>query len=624
MKNIALKSLEYSEKFNVRKTNKNKNLGELVSSIKNHGLLENLIVIKGRKNKFEVVAGGRRLLALNELQKEGFLKAEHQVPCEIVSKKNAEEVSLAENAVRAEMHPADQFEAFAKLFNDGKSIADIAACFGVSDSIVEKRLKLGKLSPILMGAYREDKIKLEVLMAYTLTDDHSKQEEVYHATKDSWNGDNARAIRNMLTETSISATDKIVKFIGLDAYKDAGGTLRHDLFSEANDTYLEDLELVHKLADEKLQNKADELFKKWSWCETAINSDYEILSKYDRYYPTRSAIPEELSSEHEVISEKIDELESSPEDNEKELKKLSQKFTELTEKINSYTTFKDIEYKTGGCIISIDWHGDFQITEGLIRPEDKKKIQQLEKGEDSEDTEISSASNSDNITYSQALTERLKNYRLHPVKMAVAKNFDVSFDLVFFSMCSKLFRKMDNYQYYYDSCLGLTAEEYYYPAQLASDDETCSKFKQLEDDFFNELPLDWLNLKEENEKFEAFCELKEEAKHQLFAACTAKLLKSQLPNLGRSSKLFETIKSKLNVDVSQIWRPNSSNFLERVTKSQLLDLAEELIGKEWADKHKSKKKGELVEVMNEAFNGSQKEFSEEQKQKLNSWLPEGM
>jgi hypothetical protein len=31
-----------------------------------------------------------------------------------------------------------------------------------------------------------------------------------------------------------------------------------------------------------------------------------------------------------------------------------------------------------------------------------------------------------------------------------------------------------------------------------------------------------------------------------------------------------------------------------------------------------------VEVMNEAFNGSQKEFSEEQKQKLNSWLPEGM
>jgi ParB family chromosome partitioning protein len=393
MKNIALKSLEYSEKFNVRKTNKNKNLGELVSSIKNHGLLENLIVIKGRKNKFEVVAGGRRLLALNELQKEGFLKAEHQVPCEIVSKKNAEEVSLAENAVRAEMHPADQFEAFAKLFNDGKSIADIAACFGVSDSIVEKRLKLGKLSPILMGAYREDKIKLEVLMAYTLTDDHSKQEEVYHATKDSWNGDNARAIRNMLTETSISATDKIVKFIGLDAYKDAGGTLRHDLFSEANDTYLEDLELVHKLADEKLQNKADELFKKWSWCETAINSDYEILSKYDRYYPTRSAIPEELSSEHEVISEKIDELESSPEDNEKELKKLSQKFTELTEKINSYTTFKDIEYKTGGCIISIDWHGDFQITEGLIRPKDKKKIQQLEKGEDSEDTEISSASN---------------------------------------------------------------------------------------------------------------------------------------------------------------------------------------------------------------------------------------
>lgn len=622
MQNIALKSLEHSDKFNVRKTNKDKNISELVASIKNHGLLENLLVIKAKKNKFEVVAGGRRLLALNQLQKEGFLKNEYQVPCEVVSKKNAEEISLAENAIREAMHPADQFEAFSKLSQDGKSIADIAACFGVSDTIVEKRLKLGKLSPVLMEAYRNEEISLEILMAYTLTDDHARQEEVYNATKDNYYN-SANSVRNMLTETSISATDKIVKFIGLDNYKNAGGTLKHDLFCDNDTTYLDDLELVNKLANEKLQEKAKELSQKWSWCETAISYDYDTFSKYDRYYPTQNPVPDELNLEFEEITEKLNELEDNPEANKHKLGEVSQKYLELAEKVDSYTSFQENEYQTGGCLISIDWHGNFDIREGLIRPEDKKKIQEASTEENSETSNQVISQSAEAPSYSQALIERLKNYRLHPVKIAIADDFETSFDFMLYTMCSRLF-KQSNYYYYSNNRLGLTVEEYYYPHQLASDDETCSKFQKAEENLYSKLPLDWLNAENENDKFECFCNLTKEQKQQLFSACTAKILKPQLSDESQKSDIFEVIKERLSVDVSEHWRPNSSNFLERITKSQLVELAEDLISKEWAEKHKSKKKGELVKVMNEAFNGSQNDFTEEQKTKLNSWLPEGM
>jgi ParB family chromosome partitioning protein len=68
------------------------------------------------------------------------------------------------------------------LHNDkGMAADDIAARFGVTPAVVRQRLKLGAVSPVLMALYREDGITLEQLMAFTITDDHARQEEV-------WNG----------------------------------------------------------------------------------------------------------------------------------------------------------------------------------------------------------------------------------------------------------------------------------------------------------------------------------------------------------------------------------------------------------------------------------------------------
>ena len=133
---------------NVRKTPANPFAeAELVASIKAHGLLENLVARADDPDsdgteRFAVVAGGRRLAALKALAEDGTIHADHLVPCKIAGNGNAGELSLAENVIRIAMHPADQVVAFSQLARSGVTVAAIAARFGVTERLVEQRLRL--------------------------------------------------------------------------------------------------------------------------------------------------------------------------------------------------------------------------------------------------------------------------------------------------------------------------------------------------------------------------------------------------------------------------------------------------------------------------------------------------
>ena len=90
------------------------------------------------------------------------------------------EISLTENVVRAPMHPADQFEAFRALVDDGNSVADIAARFGISETAVKQRLRLSRVSPtVFRGAYRSGDLTLEQVQAFAVSDDHAHQNLIY-------------------------------------------------------------------------------------------------------------------------------------------------------------------------------------------------------------------------------------------------------------------------------------------------------------------------------------------------------------------------------------------------------------------------------------------------------------
>lgn len=90
-------------KANVRRVNAAVGVSELADSIEAHGLLHNLTVRKGKKGKYEVVAGSRRLAALRLLAKEGRFADDVAIPCNVREAGQDTELSLAENVQREAM-----------------------------------------------------------------------------------------------------------------------------------------------------------------------------------------------------------------------------------------------------------------------------------------------------------------------------------------------------------------------------------------------------------------------------------------------------------------------------------------------------------------------------------------
>ena len=124
------------------------------------------------------VAGARRFAALTKLAKDKAISKTFGVPCRVIDSEASTESSLAENIIRQNMHPADQFEAFRRLVDEGTGVEEVAARFGVTATFVRQRLKLANVAPRFIELYREEKITLEQLMALAITDDHSAQENV--------------------------------------------------------------------------------------------------------------------------------------------------------------------------------------------------------------------------------------------------------------------------------------------------------------------------------------------------------------------------------------------------------------------------------------------------------------
>lgn len=142
---------------NVRKTaGADVALAELAASIASIGLLQPLVARPGSDGQHHVIAGNRRLAALHILASNGRIAADSPIPCTVITEAiDATEASLAENIVREQMHPADQFKAFRDLADKGILVTDIAAKFGVDAALVLKRLKLGRVSPTILQAYRK-------------------------------------------------------------------------------------------------------------------------------------------------------------------------------------------------------------------------------------------------------------------------------------------------------------------------------------------------------------------------------------------------------------------------------------------------------------------------------------
>ena len=386
---ISLARLSLSP-ANARRTGAGAGIDALAASIQAHGLLQSLVVRPRlgsggqATGRYEVVAGGRRLAALKLLAKRRRIGKGSAIACRVLDGDAASgcEASLAENVVRQDMHPADQFEAFAGLHQDGAGlgIEDIAARFGLSAHTVRQRLRLAVLSPVLVQAYRDEALTLDHLTAFAVTQDQAAQERVFGQLQP-WQR-HPDTIRRLLTQALVPTTDRRAVFVGLEAYQAAGGTVQRDLFSEDRGGWIADPVLLERLVAERMEREAEAVRAEgWRW--VVVGQDAAMACfRLRRVGPDTVALSEadearrsELAARYDQLAEPYDGHDDTlPEAVAAALDAIERELSELDALTRAYRV-EDVA--RAGASLTVAQDGTLRIERGFVRPEDEARPESM-------------------------------------------------------------------------------------------------------------------------------------------------------------------------------------------------------------------------------------------------------
>ncbi|MBO6638465.1 MAG: ParB/RepB/Spo0J family partition protein [Roseitalea sp.] len=154
---------------NVRHGRKPPAIDDILPSIRERGILQPLLV-RPNGDGFEIVAGRRRYHAAQKIAEEGTDDSP-VLPCAIMQTGDdaaALEASLLENVARADMDPMAEYEAFARLVKEGRTVTDIAAIFAVTEQQVKRSFALANLLPAIRRLFKDDRIDVITLRHLTL------------------------------------------------------------------------------------------------------------------------------------------------------------------------------------------------------------------------------------------------------------------------------------------------------------------------------------------------------------------------------------------------------------------------------------------------------------------------
>ena len=129
-----------SNKFQPRKNFDEKNLLDLINSIKERGIIQPIIVRKSEDNKlkYEIIAGERRWIAA---QKAGL----HEVPVVIMLADNLKslEIAIVENVQRNDLNAIEEAQGYQRLIDDfAYDQEKVAKFIGKSRSYISNSLRL--------------------------------------------------------------------------------------------------------------------------------------------------------------------------------------------------------------------------------------------------------------------------------------------------------------------------------------------------------------------------------------------------------------------------------------------------------------------------------------------------
>jgi ParB family transcriptional regulator, chromosome partitioning protein len=601
---LPLSSL-FRDPLNVRQQG-GVNIGELAALIESQGLLQSLTVraeVKGRKKsgRHGVVAGGRRLEALELLASQRKIAEDHPVRCRLVPTDHAIAVSLAENSGREPLHGADLFDAYQRLHDQGQSVAQIAVAFGVRPITVERRLRLAKVSPKLLGLYREGGIDYEALSALTLTDDHALQESVW-ASLPNWQR-TKDGVRRVLLEQDMPAHHRLARFVGLAAYEAAGGQVRRDLFSEDSDTStLTNPALVHALARDALTVQAEALAGPGvAWMEARV--DY---SPHDRQGLTlcrmvrRPATAEEESrmthiegrmTEIEARLDALDDFvvadhdesgkEVAPEPpaedaRAEDLEGIYDALQEEHEALRASLLVPD-ERDAGiaGAVVYIDANGAPAVARGLVRLQDRvgaasgaRANRAAECNDPDGDAHPTAAPAPTRPVFSERLMNQLTAHRTAALRAMVADEPRVALRILAYQLASQVFYEASQWRHDRPVEIRLAATVLTNLAPDLGDSLAQQQLERIGNRLGDEVPgepdrlLPWVLAVDDHQVLE------------LLAYCTACSLNA-VHGAPQPTPTTDALAHAVELDMADWWQPTSAGYFNAVSKDKVLQAVKE-------------------------------------------------
>lgn len=590
---------------NVRKTPR-MSIPELAASIQRVGLLQNLIVTATTDGeRYEVVAGGRRLAALKLLAKKRRISKEWEVPCLLVADGTARTASLTENVQREAMHPADQFEAFAALVAEGRPIEDIAADFSVTPLVVQRRLKLANVSPRLLADYRAEAVSLDQLMALAITDDHAAQEAAFYDAP-TWQR-SPHNLRDRLTEREIDAhRHPLVRFVGLDAYEGAGGGTRRDLFAEAaSGVYLTDASLLERMAQDKLASLAAEVKSEgWAWVDATPGTTHADLQAFQRA-PRQRRNPnkreaqriEKLQTKMQALAEAVDAaLDADDEDKADALQEEGERLGEQLQALeNGLLDYGEAVKAAAGAIVTIDRNGEAVIHRGLLREAEAKALRTLERlrqgfGSEGEAGNDDTGEEADDApkpaAMSDRLAQRLSAHRTAALQIEVARHPQVALAALVHGMVQTV---LQGSYYGHDLPLGVKLTQQDRLEGMAPDwpeSPAAVALRELQQVAGEVLPEDSAEL------FAALLAKPQDELVRLLAVCVASTVDVVTPRATQRQPGAELAQA-VALDMAAWWQPTADGYFQHVPKVAIL----EAVG-EFAPQHVTRlaklKKGDIA------------------------------
>ncbi|VIO72981.1 Chromosome-partitioning protein Spo0J [Bradyrhizobium ivorense] len=612
---IPLSKLKKSPK-NARKTPHSEAAIEaLAASIAAKGILQNLIVEpevdgEGAATGFfcVTIGEGRRLAQLLRVKRKEIRKSE-PIRCVVDTANDPHEISLDENVTREKMHPADEFEAFRKLADErGFGVEDIAARFGVTAHVVRQRLRLGAVSPRLMQLYRDGDLTLEQLMAFAITDDHARQEALYERLP--FDPD-ASTIRRLLTETHVPATDRRVRFVGLEAYMEAGGTVLRDLFTEDRGGYLEDVALLDLLVTAKLGREADALraAEGWRWTEAYL--DFPHAHGMRRVYPHAVVLSSEDEASLAAAHAEFDRLTEQHQTAEELPDDVAARFGELEAEIDRLeamrTAYDAEDVARGGAFVILNHDGTLRIERGFIRPQDEKpetetgqqsdvgaRDEEDREGEeaapDGEDDEGASEEEDEDRPLSDALVRDLTAHRTLGLRLNLSEQPDVAIVAVTHALAAQIFYFGANAH-----VVGIQPVNCDLAAHAAEIEDTPAgkAWSDRHANWARQMPKDVAGL------WEFVAELDHDSRMALFAHCvslTVNAVKLPFDRRPRALAAARRLAEAVALDMTRYWRPTVRSYLGRVTKAGILEAVREGVGGEAAERLSDMKKAGMAQA----------------------------